>query len=67
MPKQLLRYALSKVDLLDSEALDIDNLDFNLGRNTVLEFRDAGINLKVSRSSHGPIRPGAPVYHVHLR
>lgn len=62
MPKQLLRYALSKVDLLDSEALDIDNLDFNLGRNTVLEFRDAGINLKVSRS-HGPIRPEPPIYH----
>lgn len=62
MPKQLLRYALSKVDLLDSEALDIDNLDFNLGRNTVLEFRDAGINLKVSWS-HGSIRPEAPVYH----
>lgn len=49
MPKQLLRYALSKFDLLDSDALDIENLDFALGRNTVLEFRDAGINLKVSR------------------
>ncbi|KAL1842169.1 hypothetical protein VTJ49DRAFT_5942 [Mycothermus thermophilus] len=45
MAKQLLRFALSKLDLLDSEALDLDNLDFALGRNTVLEFRDVGLVL----------------------
>ncbi|KAL2269171.1 hypothetical protein VTJ83DRAFT_4017 [Remersonia thermophila] len=45
MSKQLLRFALSKLDLLDSEALDLDNLDFALGRNTVLEFRDVGLVL----------------------
>ena len=47
MPKRLLRYALSRLELLDAEALDMDNLDFALGRNTVLEFRDVGIKLKV--------------------
>lgn len=47
MPKRLLRFALSKFDILDSDALDTENLDFVLGRNTVLEFRDVGINLKV--------------------
>lgn len=47
MPKRLLRYCLSKLQLLDVEALDIDNLDLALGRNTVLEFRDVGIKLKV--------------------
>jgi autophagy-related protein 2 len=47
MPKRLLRYALSRLELLDAEALDIDNLDLAIGRNTVLEFRDVGIKLKV--------------------
>ncbi|KAK4448280.1 autophagy-related protein 2 [Podospora aff. communis PSN243] len=45
MPKQLLRFALSRLDLLDAQALDLENLDFALGRNTVLEFRDVGIIL----------------------
>lgn len=47
MPKRLLRYALSRLDLLDAEALDMDNLDLALGRNSVLEFKDVGIKLKV--------------------
>lgn len=47
MPKRLLRYALSRLELLDSDALDMDNLDLALGRNTVLEFRDVGIKLQV--------------------
>ncbi|KAK5992280.1 Autophagy-related protein 2 [Cladobotryum mycophilum] len=46
MPKRLLRYALSRLDLLDSDALDLENLDLALGRNTVFEFRDVGIRLK---------------------
>ncbi|TWU79231.1 autophagy- protein 2 [Metarhizium rileyi] len=46
MPKRLLRYALSRLDLLDAEALDMDNLDLAIGRNTVFEFRDVGIKLK---------------------
>jgi autophagy-related protein 2 len=47
MPKRLLRYALAKLELLDTDALNMDNLDFALGRNTVFEFRDVGIRLKV--------------------
>ncbi|KAF7547282.1 hypothetical protein G7Z17_g7842 [Cylindrodendrum hubeiense] len=46
MPKRLLRYALSRLELLDAEALDMENLDLALGRNTVFEFRDVGIKLK---------------------
>ncbi|SPQ20940.1 c1f69c60-b4d1-44b3-b412-cc4d31eafdb7 [Thermothielavioides terrestris] len=46
MPKQLLRFALSRLDLLDAQALDLENLDFALGRNTVLEFRDVGLVLQ---------------------
>jgi autophagy-related protein 2 len=52
MPKRLLRYALAKLELLDTEALGMDNLDFAIGRNTVLEFRDVGIKLKVSSPLH---------------
>lgn len=47
MPKRLLRYALSRLDFLDTDALDLENLDFALGRNTVLEFRDVGLVLAV--------------------
>ncbi|KAK0387372.1 hypothetical protein NLU13_5684 [Sarocladium strictum] len=46
MPKRLVRYALSRLDLLETETLDIDNLDLALGRNTVFEFRDVRIKLK---------------------
>lgn len=47
MPKRLLRYALTRLELLDSESLDMDNLDLALGKNTVFEFRDVGVKLKV--------------------
>jgi autophagy-related protein 2 len=47
MPKRLLRYALSRLELLDSEALNIDNLDLAIGRKTVFEFRNVGVKLKV--------------------
>ncbi|RDA86821.1 hypothetical protein CP532_6388 [Ophiocordyceps camponoti-leonardi (nom. inval.)] len=46
MPKRLLRYALSRLDLLEAEALDMDNLELAIGRNTVFEFRDVGVKLK---------------------
>ena len=47
MPKRLIRYALSRIDLLDQDAVDLDNLDLAWGRNTVLEFRDVGIRREV--------------------
>jgi autophagy-related protein 2 len=47
MAKQLLRFALTRLDLLDEQTLDLENLDFALGRNTVLEFRDVGLVLQV--------------------
>lgn len=47
MPKRLLRYALSRLDLLDADALNLDNLDLALGKNTVFEFRDVGVKLDV--------------------
>ncbi len=47
MAKQLLRFALARLEILDEQALDLENLDFALGRNTVLEFRDVGLVLQV--------------------
>jgi autophagy-related protein 2 len=47
MPKRLLQYALSRLEILDTNGLDLDNLDIALGKNTVLEFRDVGLRLKV--------------------
>ena len=55
MPKRLLRYCLSKLELLDSDALDMDNLDLALGRNTVFEFRDVGIKLKVCEAQRNTL------------
>ncbi len=54
MAKQLLRFALSRLDILDEQALDLENLDFALGRNTVLEFRDVGLVLQV-RNPQAPM------------
>ena len=48
MPKRLLRYALSRLELLEEETLDMDNLEFALGRNTIFEFKDVGVRLKAS-------------------
>lgn len=48
MPKRLLRYALSQLELLEEETLDLDNLDLAFGRTTTLEFKDVGVRLKVS-------------------
>ncbi|KAM7186203.1 autophagy-related protein 2 [Rhypophila sp. PSN 637] len=43
---QLLRFALSRIPVLDAQALDLNNLDLALGRNTVFEFRDVGLVLQ---------------------
>jgi autophagy-related protein 2 len=45
--KRLLRYALSRLELLDTDALDLDRLDISWGSKSTLEFRDVGLRLKV--------------------
>lgn len=47
MSKRLLRYALSRLEFLDTDALDVDKLDLEWGRNNVLTFQDVGIKLDV--------------------
>jgi hypothetical protein len=72
MPKRLLRYALSRLELLDAEALDMENLDLAIGRNTVFEFRDVGIKLPVSLGpTHcigcdGKWAPRRLIYHISI-
>lgn len=50
MPKRLLQYALSRLDILDTDALDLDNLDIAWGKKCVFEFRDVGLRLRVTLS-----------------
>lgn len=67
MPKRLLRYALSRLELLEEETLDLDNLDFSLGRNTTFEFKDVGVRLKVRETAgfgHFPPPDGSPGWEL---
>ncbi|KAL9103202.1 MAG: hypothetical protein Q9163_001729 [Psora crenata] len=46
LQKRLLRYALSRFELLDTDALNLDNLDITWGRRSTVELRDVGIHVK---------------------
>ena len=46
--KRLLRYALSRLELLDTDALDLESLDIVWGKRSTVELRDVGLRLKVS-------------------
>ena len=45
--KRILRYALSRLELLDTDALDLDKLDIVWGKRSTVELRDVGLRLKV--------------------
>ncbi|KAJ5570582.1 uncharacterized protein N7459_010012 [Penicillium hispanicum] len=44
--KRLLKYALSRVGLVDTEALDPDNLGIRWGQRSTVELRDIGLKLE---------------------
>lgn len=46
--KRILRYALSRLELLDTDALDLDKLDIVWGKTSTVELRDVGVHTKVS-------------------
>lgn len=50
--KRLLKYALSRVGLVDTEALDPDNLGIRWGQRSTVELRDIGLRLEVSAWPH---------------
>ncbi|KAL8872996.1 MAG: hypothetical protein Q9174_001469, partial [Haloplaca sp. 1 TL-2023] len=41
--KRILRYALSRLDLLDANQLNLDNFDIAWGRRSVIELRDVAL------------------------
>ena len=55
--KRLLKYALSRLGLVDTDALDPDNLGIRWGQRSTVELRDIGLKLEVSRCGLG----GVPV------
>ncbi|TQS36294.1 hypothetical protein Golomagni_03261 [Golovinomyces magnicellulatus] len=46
MPKRLLQYAISRLDVIETDALDLENLDIVWGKNSVFEFKNVGLRLK---------------------
>lgn len=46
--KRLLRYALSRLELVDTEALDLDSLGIRWGQRSTVELRDIGLRLEVA-------------------
>lgn len=46
--KRILRYALSRLELLDTDALDLEKLDIVWGKRSTVELREVGVHTKVS-------------------
>ena len=44
LQKRILRYALSRLELLDTGALNLENLDITWGKRSTVELRDVGIH-----------------------
>lgn len=47
LQKRILRYALSRLELLDTEDLGLDKLEIAWGKRSTVELRDVGVHLKV--------------------
>ena len=47
--KRILRYALSRLELLDIDALDLEKLDISFGKKSTVELREVGVHRRVSR------------------
>lgn len=43
--KRLLRYALSRLDFLETEDLDLENLGITFGQRSIIELKDIGIRV----------------------
>ncbi|KAI9682864.1 MAG: autophagy- protein 2 [Trizodia sp. TS-e1964] len=53
--KRLLRYALSRLELVDTDALDLEKLDIAWGKRSTVELRDVGLRLKnLAKLAHLP-------------
>lgn len=45
--KRILRYALSRLELIETDDLDLGKLDITWGKRSTVELRELGIRLKV--------------------
>ena len=46
--KRVLRYALSRLELVDTENLDLDSLGIRWGQRSTVELRDISLKLEVN-------------------
>ena len=60
--KRVLRYVLSRFNIVDASALDLEQLDITWGKKSTFEFRDVGLQLEV-RCSLGPKYATIPGLH----
>lgn len=47
LQKRLLRYALSRLEVLDTDTLDLDRLDIEWGRKSSVELKDVALRKAV--------------------
>jgi len=48
LQKRLLRYALSRLEVLDTDALNLERLDIEWGRKSSVELKDVALRRSVS-------------------
>ncbi|TAQ84680.1 hypothetical protein B7494_g6997 [Chlorociboria aeruginascens] len=46
MPKRFIQYALSQLEIFETDTLDLENLDIAWGRKSTFDFRDVGLRVK---------------------
>lgn len=66
LQKRILRYALSRLELLDTDDLGLDKLEIAWGKRSTVELRDVGVHLKV-RAGIGFKLPFVTIPTTHLR
>ena len=47
MPKRLLQYALTRLEIFETDTLDLESLGIAWGKKSTFEFKDVGLRLKV--------------------
>lgn len=45
--KRLLRYALTRLEFVNTDDLDLDKLGVTLGQRSVIELKDVGLRIQV--------------------
>ena len=53
-PKRVLRYALSRLEILDSEDVDLENLDIKWGKSSTVDLQGVSLNIEVKMYPDSP-------------